>query len=55
MILYQDHQSIDTEIFHFASKSDKYYISIDTNGTLRWEGCDNNGRICIVSEQESPE
>ena len=43
--------SINAETFHIASKSDKYSISIDTKGTLKWNDCDNNGRICIVSEQ----
>lgn len=46
---------IDAEKFHVASTSDKYSISIDTKGTLKWEDCDNNGRICIVSEQVSSE
>lgn len=46
---------IDEEKSYVASKSDKYNISIDTKGTLKWDGCDNNGRICIVSEQVSPE
>lgn len=45
--------NIDAEKFHVASKSDKYNISIDTKGTLKWDNCDNNGRICIVSEQVS--
>lgn len=47
--------SMDAEKFHIASKSDKYNISIDTKGTLKWKGCDNNGRICIVSEQVPPD
>lgn len=47
--------SIDAETFHISLKSDKYNISIDTKGTLKWDDCDNNGRICIVSEQVSPE
>lgn len=47
--------SINAETFHIASKSDKYSISIDTKGTLKWDDCDNNGRICIVSEQVSTE
>lgn len=46
---------LDMEKFHIASKSDKYNISVDTKGTLRWEECDNGGRLCIVSEQVSPE
>lgn len=46
---------IDAERIHVASKSDKYNISIDTKGTLKRDGCDNTGRLCIVSEQVSPE
>lgn len=48
--------SIDAEKFHITSKSDKYSISIDTKGALKWDNCDNcdnNGCICIVSEQVS--
>ena len=47
--------SINAETFHIASKSDKYNISIDTKGTLKWDDCDNSGRICIVSEQVTHE
>lgn len=47
--------SIDAEKFHIASRSDKYNISIDTKGMLKWDDCDNGGRICIVSEQVSSE
>lgn len=47
--------SIDAEKVYVASKSDKYNITVDTKGTLKWDNCDNNDRICIVSEQVSPD
>lgn len=47
--------SIGAEEFHVASRSDRYSVSVDTKGTLKWDDCDNSGRICIVSELVSSE
>lgn len=46
---------IAKECFYVANKADGYSISVDTRGTLLWDGADNNNRLCIVSEQASPE
>lgn len=42
---------IGKETFHVANKADGYSISVDTRGTLLWDGTDNADRLCIVSEQ----
>lgn len=47
--------SIGKETFHVASKAEGYSISVDSRGTLLWEGTDNKDRLCIVSELASPE
>lgn len=46
---------VGKETFHMASKADGYSISVDSRGTLLWEGTDNEDRLCIVSELASPE
>ena len=46
---------VDNEVFHVASKAVGYNISVDTRGTLLWDSTDNTNRLCIVSEQASPE
>lgn len=46
---------IDTEKWYIASKTDGYSISVDTRGVLLWDNTDNINRLCIVSEQASPE
>lgn len=46
---------VGKETFHVASKAKGYSISVDSRGTLLWEGTDNKDRLCIVSEQASPE
>lgn len=43
------------ESVHIAGKYNKYQISLDTNGTLLWDKCDNSGRLCIVSQAASAE
>lgn len=42
---------VGKETFHVATKSTGYSISVDTRGTLLWEGTDNADRLCIVSEK----
>lgn len=42
---------VGKETFHIANKANGYSISVDTRGTLLWEGTDNSNRLCIVSEQ----
>ncbi len=46
---------VGKETFNVASKAEGYSISVDSRGTLLWEGTDNKDRLCIVSEQASPE
>lgn len=46
---------VGKECFFVDSESRSYKVSVDTKGTLKWDGTDNEGRICIVSEQASPE
>ncbi|MDE6648335.1 MAG: dihydrofolate reductase family protein [Muribaculaceae bacterium] len=46
---------IDTEKWYVAGRSGGYSISVDTRGVLLWENTDNTNRLCIVSEQASPE
>ena len=46
---------IDTEKWYVAGKTDGYSISVDTRGVLLWDNTDNTNRLCIVSEQASPE
>lgn len=48
-------ESIGKETFHVASEAKGYSISVDSRGTLLWEGLDNKDRLCIVSELVSPE
>jgi riboflavin biosynthesis pyrimidine reductase len=48
-------ESVNKECVHMAKKADCYSISLDTRGTLLWDETVNDGRICIVSEQASPE
>jgi hypothetical protein len=38
-----------------AKKAESYSVSLDTRGTLLWDETGNDGRLCIVSEQASPE
>lgn len=46
---------IGKEAFYIASRAKGYSISVDTRGTLLWKDTDNKDRLCIVSEQASPE
>ena len=46
---------IDTEKWYVAGKNGDYSISVDTRGVLLWDNTDNTKRLCIVSEQASPE
>lgn len=46
-------QKISSEEFFVASRHDKYQVSVDTGGTLLWEGGVSDNHICIVSEQAS--
>ncbi|MDE6279360.1 MAG: dihydrofolate reductase family protein, partial [Paramuribaculum sp.] len=46
---------IDKEKWYIAGKADGYSISVDTRGVLLWDDTDNTDRLCIVSEQASPE
>ena len=46
---------INKEKWFVAGKTDSYSISVDTRGVLLWENTDNTDRLCIVSEQASPE
>lgn len=46
---------VGEETFFVASKAEGYSISVDTRGTLLWDGTDNTDRLCIVSEQVSEE
>lgn len=46
---------VGKETFHIAAKLPGYSISVDTRGTLLWNDTDNGDRLCIVSEQASPE
>lgn len=41
--------------WHVANKAKGYDISVDTKGVLLWDDTDNTDRLCIVSEQASPE
>lgn len=50
-----NHGVLDTEKWYVAGKTDGYSISVDTRGVLLWDNTDNTGRLCIVSEQASPE
>lgn len=47
------YRAVGKESFHKASEAVGYSISVDTRGTLLWEGTDNSGRLCIVSELAS--
>ncbi|MDE5585954.1 MAG: dihydrofolate reductase family protein [Muribaculaceae bacterium] len=46
---------IDNEKWYVANKTDGYSISVDTRGVLLWDNTDNTNRLCIVSEETSPE
>ena len=46
---------VGKETLHIANKAKGYSISVDTRGTLLWEGTDNADRLCIVSEQATEE
>ena len=46
---------VGEEIWHVANKAKEYDISVDTKGVLLWDDTDNTDRLCIVSEQASPE
>ena len=46
---------VGEEIWHVANKAKGYDISVDTKGVLLWDDTDNTDRLCIVSEQASPE
>lgn len=47
--------NIDQEKWFIANKVSGYSISVDTRGVLLWNDTDNTNRLCIVSEQTSPE
>ena len=47
--------SLGHEAYHVAAKADGYEVSVDTRGTLIWDGVDTHDHLCIVSEQVSPE
>lgn len=44
-------RAVGRECFHIARKAKGYDISVDTRGTLLWEGTQNDNRLCIVSEK----
>lgn len=46
---------VDEERWFMANKVDGYDISVDNRGVLLWDNTDNVNRLCIVSEQASPE
>lgn len=46
---------VEEERWHVANKVKGYDISVDTKGVLLWDDTDNTDRLCIVSEQASPE
>ena len=46
---------VGEERWHVANKAQGYDISVDTKGVLLWDDTDNTERLCIVSEQASPE
>jgi riboflavin biosynthesis pyrimidine reductase len=48
-------ESVNKECVHVAKKAESYSVSLDTRGTLLWDETGNDGRLCIVSEQASPE
>lgn len=46
---------VGEERWHVANNAKGYDISVDTKGVLLWDDTDNTDRLCIVSEQASPE
>lgn len=48
-------KKIGKEKWYVAKKTGGYSISADTRGVLLWDHTDNTNRLCIVSEQASPE
>ena len=49
------HDSIGKESFYNAGHNGELSVSVDTRGTLLWDGTENANRLCIVSELASPE
>ena len=50
-----NYEPIGKEVFFKAAEAKGYEISVDTKGTLLWDKTENNGRLCIVSEDASTE
>ena len=50
-----NYEPIRKEVFFKAAEAKGYEISVDTKGTLLWDKTENNGRLCIVSEDASTE
>ncbi|MCH5218432.1 MAG: dihydrofolate reductase family protein [Muribaculaceae bacterium] len=51
----KNYAPIGKEVFFKAAEAKGYEISVDTKGTLLWDKTENNGRLCIVSEDASTE
>ena len=47
--------SINKETYYKASEIKGYSISADSRGILLWDDADNTDRLCLVSEEVSPE
>ena len=48
-------ERIDKETYFNNGKEGTISISVDTRGTLLWDGLDNSNHLCIISEQTSTE
>ncbi|MDE5560107.1 MAG: 5-amino-6-(5-phosphoribosylamino)uracil reductase, partial [Bacteroidales bacterium] len=46
---------VGKETFYKASDAKGYQISADSRGILLWDDADNANRLCLVSEEASPE
>lgn len=46
---------IGKEVFYKAADAKGYEISADSRGILLWNNADNTNRLCLVSEDASPE
>lgn len=46
---------LDEDSFYKASHSVLYTVSVDTRGILQWKDNDDNSRVCIISQEASPE